>query len=248
MATFSELGIPFVLFEASANATSNYVGLAYCRLCNARDQHCFAVGELILPCPICGAENGFNTHTRQGVSCRSCACRIAFPEFFTNFKNLYLCYNCLRAGKGAMTKDTEFGAVTSKQAFQGLTHGGPGVRSSDFELVLVDGAEDWYAVRVPSEHLFELLRTPTFNSFQQEVWLFCCKRPMTYLGEWDAVMKSSHRPSDEKAFFDRIVELDEAYKEIVWEKKGIYGGHAGIALDIFQCKSCNRFRAVHDPS
>ncbi len=81
-----------------------------------------------------------------------------------------------------MTKSTEFGMVSCDQAFQGVTHGVPGLRTDQFEVVLMDPEEDWYGVRVPSEHLWELLRTPGFHSWQDECWLFCCHRPMTYLG------------------------------------------------------------------
>jgi hypothetical protein len=54
MATFADLGIPFLLFEAPTDEPSDYAGLATCRLCGGRNRHCFELGigdALILPCP-----------------------------------------------------------------------------------------------------------------------------------------------------------------------------------------------------
>src|SRR5262249_9228104 len=67
MATFAELSIPFLLFEAPTTEASDYAGSATCRLCGGRDRHCFELGigdALIWPCPDCGAENGLDAHDR----------------------------------------------------------------------------------------------------------------------------------------------------------------------------------------
>ena len=127
---------------------------------------------------------------------------------------IYVCYACLRAGKGAMTKDTEFGMVSWEQASQGITHGIPGLKTNDFELVLIDPDEEWYGVRMPEEHLFELLRTPAFHTWQGERWLFCCKQPMTYAGGWDHVSEAQFVPDDQKEFVEGIVHPDE--RDWVW--------------------------------
>ncbi len=196
MMTFAELGIPFPLFEAPTSEASHYVGLSTCSICGVKEQHTFhlRVGcAVILRCS-CGAENGLNTSDRKDIPCRGCG--DAIPVWWILGDDpIDICYPCLRAGKGAITKDTEFGMVSWEQAFQGITHGAPGLRTDQFELVEIDPEEDWYGVRVPNQHLFELLRTPTFSSWQGERWLFCCKRPMTYVGDWQHV-NSTLRPSD----------------------------------------------------
>src|SRR5262249_55278095 len=212
MTTFAELGVPFPLFEAPTSEASDYVGLSSCRLCGGRDRHCFVLDigcALIQPCPACGVDNGLDVHDRNDVPCRSCRSTVPFPESLKNKKNLHICYTCLRAGKGAITTDTEFGMVSWEQAFQGITHRVPGLRSSDFQLWPIDPDEDWYAVRVPQEHLVELLRTPTYGTWQGERWLFCCKRPMTYLGEWATLLKSPRRPDDPRASFEEVIDPED---------------------------------------
>ena len=171
MATFAALGIPFPLFEATTTEASDNAGLATCRLCGRGDQHCFELGigdALSLPCPSCGMENGLDAADRADAPCRSCSSIVPFPEPLKARKQLLLCYECLRTGKAAMTNDTEFGMVSWDQALAGVTLGGPGLRTEQLEVVLIDPDEGWYGVRIPGEHLWELLRTPGFQSWQGE--------------------------------------------------------------------------------
>jgi uncharacterized protein CbrC (UPF0167 family) len=247
MTTFAELGIPFPLFEAPTSEASAYVGLSSCRLCDGRDRHCFVLDigcAVVRPCPACGVDNGLAAHDREATPCRSCGSTVPFPESLKHKKTLHVCYTCLRAGKGAITKDTEFGMVSWAQAFEGVTHGLPGLRTNEFELVPVAPEEDWYGVRVPAEHLFELLRTPTYGTWQGERWLFCCKRPMTYIGEWANVLKSPRRPDDPRACFEQVIDPHEQSKEWVWE--GLSRGTGSVCLYVFRCKTCGRFRSTWD--
>ena len=117
MATFAELGIPFPLFEAPTTEASDYVGLATCRLCGGRECHCFELGtgdSLILPCPACGVGNGLSAGDRAATPCRSCGSTVPFPDKLKTRKQLLVCYDCLRGGKAAMTKSTEFGMVRGR--------------------------------------------------------------------------------------------------------------------------------------
>ncbi|MEO6811656.1 MAG: CbrC family protein, partial [Isosphaeraceae bacterium] len=177
MTTFSDLGIPFPLFEAPTTEATDFTGLATCRLCGGRDRQCFELRSrdaLILSCPACGGENGLDADSQSDIRCRSCEALVSLPELLKTKKQLLVCYACLQAGNAAMTKDTEFGMVSWEQAFRGVTHGLPGLQTDQFERVLVSPEEDWYGARIPAEHLWELLRTPSFHSWQGERWLFCC--------------------------------------------------------------------------
>ena len=244
MATFSELGIPFPLFEAPTSEASDYAGQATCRLCGGPDRHCFDLGSrnsLILPCPSCGIDNGLIAADRADKPCRSCGRVVPFPEALRTKKQLLVCYDCLRAGRAAFSKATEFGGVTEAQAFDGVTDGVPGLRTDQFEVVPVHSEEDWYGVRVPAEHLWELLRTPGFHSWQDERWLFCCRQPMSYLGDWrDAV--EVLRPEDQDSFFQSLLDPDDEVRQ-----EGFEAFEAGsICLYVYRCRSCFRCRATWD--
>ena len=132
--------------------------------------------------------------------------------------------------------------VSWEQALQGVTHGVPGLQTDEFEMVLIESEDEWRGVRVPSEHLFELLRTPGFVTWQGEHWLFCCKQPMTYLGEWVSMLKSSHRPQDPRKFFDSVVAAAGGEPEGLWD----HFGKASPCHYVFQCRSCGRHRAYWD--
>jgi uncharacterized protein CbrC (UPF0167 family) len=248
MTTFTQLGAPFPLFEAPTSEASEYVGLSSCRLCGAGGRHCFRLDigcAVVLPCPACGVENGLDAHDRKDTPCESCGSTVPFPEPLRKVKDLHLCHGCLRAGRGAMTKNTEFGMVSWEQASQGITHGMPGLETAEFERVPIDPDEDWYGVRVPHEHLFELLRTPSFITWQDETWLFCCKRPMTYLGEWASVMSLQFRGAEPRAVFDRVFDPANSSKEWVWER--LSGRRLDtICVYVFQCKTCDRLGSTWD--
>jgi uncharacterized protein CbrC (UPF0167 family) len=247
MTTFAELGVPFPLFEAPTSEASDYVGLSSCRMCDDRDRHCVELGigdAVVLPCPACGLENGLDAQDRKDTPCRSCGSPVPLPESLKN-QALHICHDCLRSGRGAIKKGTEFGLVTWEQASQGITHGLPGLETTDFERVLIDADEDWYGVRVPHEHLFELLRTPSFNTWQDETWLFCCKRPMTYIGEWASVLKFQFRETEPRAVFESVFDPDDSSKEWVWER--LSGRKWDTICDyVFQCNTCGRFGSTWD--
>jgi uncharacterized protein CbrC (UPF0167 family) len=49
--------------------------------------------------------------------------------------------------------------------------------------------------------MLELLRTPSYPSIQGERWLFCCKGPMTYVGQWSRQKFTEMAPDgDGRAF------------------------------------------------
>jgi uncharacterized protein CbrC (UPF0167 family) len=171
-----------------------------------------------------------------------CAAEIAFP-IPGDHEEIRICYDCLRDGKGAISKDTEFGMVSWQQALEGRTHGVPGLQTDQFEVVPINADEEWYAVRVPEVHLWELLRTPTFSTWQGERWLFCCQQPMTYVGTWDDVSEPGHSLDELRAFFDSL-SLDDAIQDLAWE--GIERGSSPVCIYVFRCKSCDSRRASWD--
>ncbi len=238
--TFTELGIPFPLFEAPAICAEGlYVGVGRCSLCGERNRHCFNLeqgAELIVPCRKCKAENGLLIDGRESARCHACAAKVRFPLFLT--RKLRGCYACLRSGRFALPKDTELGLISWEQTIEGITHGAPNLAHPDFEMVPREGG--WTGARLPQTVMLELLRTPTYETWQGERWLFCCARPMVFVGEWNRQDFAQHAPDgDGRRLYDQVVE-DAA--EGFWEqmqdvRSGVY---------VFRCGACSRLRAHWD--
>lgn len=236
---FSELGIPFPLFEAEVHEASEYVGSRKCSICE-RQGHGFRLGigcALMIKCPKCGLENGLDANDCETTPCRGCKCDIRFPQSLVD-EEIIACFDCLRVGKAAICKDTELGAVFWEQAFDGLTHGIPGMSRADFELV--ESEDGWVSARLPQQVLFELLRTPKYMSIQGEVWLFCCQRPMIYLGNWSRVRFSQEaKNGDGKSLMEQIIEdvVPGLWEDELHDTTGIY---------VFRCPTCGKRRGTWD--
>lgn len=204
--TFADLNAPFSLFSAPIEDATEYVGDGRCSLCGREADPCFELGigaAVMVACPKCGAENGMDADDREEQGCVSCGSSIPFP--IESEEDILTCYSCLRSGKAAITSDTELGAVFWEVAAEGRTHGVPGLNHPDFEMVETDSG--WVQARVEKEHLYELLRTPNYSTIQGEVWQFCCKRPMTYVGTWRQADFDLHASDGNgRALFDQIVQ------------------------------------------
>ncbi len=236
--TFAELGIPFPLFHGPTEQASEYCGVSTCSLCGTKLQHCFLLGigcDVLCDCPSCKTSNGLDADDREDGSCRSCQAIVPFPIKDAEIK---ACYSCLRSGKAAITKDTELGMVSLEQAFEGVTHGLPGLNRSDFEMVQRES--DWVGARLPQEFMFELLRTPTYNSIQGERWQFCCRRPMVFIGEWSREEFKNRAPAGRaRRYFEQIVQdsVPGLWEDELNEVTGVY---------VFRCPSCDKVTAHWD--
>jgi len=237
--TFDDLGIPFPLFDGPSNQASDYCGVGICSLCGSKRQHCFRLDigcALMRDCPACGAQNGLDANDREDSPCRQCGAMVPFPDLGDD--EIKACYNCLRSGKAAITKDTELGMISWEQAFEGVTHGIPGLNHSDFEMVSKE--DDWVGARLPHEMMFELLRTPTYSTIQGERWQFCCRRPMVFVGEWTRD-EFTRRASDGdgRRLFEEIVQdpVPGLWEDRLHDITGVY---------VFRCPSCRRMTAHWD--
>ena len=242
--TFLELGIPFPLYDAEVAPAddSDYAGIGTCCICSTRNTPCFNLGigtALVIPCPSCATENGLDVHDKAAIVCRECGVSIPFPDDVAKRKEPKTCYECLRAGKAAITKDTEFGMVSWDQAFSGITNGVPGLRQNQFETVVIDADDEWVGVRLPREIMYELIRTPNYGTWQGECWLFCCCYPMTFVGEWQQEEFNLRAPDgDGQNLYYSVV---EDVPEETWDDLG-----HGLSVYVFECKTCCKLRAHCD--
>ena len=151
------------------------------------------------------------------------------------------CYNCLRAGKVNNTLDTELGMIRVEDAEKGLTHGLPLSNPpvvGEYELVphpvdpnLPD--QNWFHIRIDSEYLLELLRSPIYHTWQGDNWQFCCQRPCAFLGSLPAGALSN---TDSIANWFRSPDW-------VAVRNRDFGS---LTYYVFQCVTCGAFRHHED--
>jgi uncharacterized protein CbrC (UPF0167 family) len=237
--TFQDLGIPFPLFEAPASEAHEYRGKRHCSLCRQEGVHCFELGigaAVVVHCPVCAVETGLDANSRAGRACAACHNHLEFPHMGRG--PVLACYTCVRSGRAAMTKDTELGMIGHEEALRAVTLGVPGLDHPDFEMVPLD--DGWVGAKLPMPMMLELLRTPGYPAIQGETWLFCCKAPMVYVGEWSRRKFVEMAPDGNgRAFFDSVVQdaIDGLWEDNLGDTTGIY---------VFRCAACRKYQAHWD--
>ncbi len=99
------------------------------------------------------------------------------------------------------------------------------------------------AVRLPREAMFALLRTPTYSTWQGERWLFCCRRPMTYVGNWrEEDFERAAPDGDPERFFHEVIGEPMSEAPGLWESAAT--GY--VSVYVFRCPACGRHRGHYD--
>ncbi|WP_165797430.1 CbrC family protein [Solimonas fluminis] len=155
--------------------------------------------------------------------------------------NITTCYSCLRQGRAAIGKDSAFGMISWQQAMEGVTHGAPELEAQGYELI--DKGDDWYGVRLPKELMLELLRTPSYVTWQGDVWQFCCGAPMSFIGEWSkADFNNAAQDGAGRALFAQVMSEDAL---MVWDRNDL---GEGSYCYVFRCPGCKALKAHMDMS
>lgn len=151
------------------------------------------------------------------------------------------CYTCFRTDRVRVTQNTELGLVTPEDALAGLTGGVPasldldprGTRSSPSDENDGDADDPFVRFHVDVQPLQELLRTPSYTTWQGESWLFCHAAPMIFLGDRAVVDLD---PEDLPAMLapEVIDDPEEFLDEVLQQKRFLY---------VFRCAHCNERRA-----
>jgi uncharacterized protein CbrC (UPF0167 family) len=119
---------------------------------------------------------------------------------------------------------------------RGVTFGAPGLDRPGFDLVpLSDG---WVGARLPT--MLELVRTSGYSTIQGERWLFCCKMPMVYVGEWSREILGNGARWQRA----RILPSDTVHDTIdgLWEDQL----HDATGIYVFRCAMCRKYSAHWD--
>lgn len=269
MTTFADLGIAFPLFEAPVRACASHVGPQVCPLCNTEQRYFQRISEVawVGPCPDCGttnrrtADEGTFDGTNFAWRCSACEANLTSLILKWAEEKRLVCYRCVKERGIKFVKDTEFGMVDPGSVSTGITGGVPGLAEAEgFELVVVD--ENWndtdieeyrvvsMGVRIDPEHLRELLRTPTYFGWQEETWLFCCRRPMIFVGHWFDVVRVL-APPDRGELFRQIYETvspDFAWPCDDYQAASSQFEKSDPEMYVFRCPECQRLRGHVDCS
>ena len=238
MTTFPDLGVSFPLFEGPIEDAVEFAGPGTCSLCPRESSVRFELGigsDVLVACPGCELLAALDADDADDGTCRRCGHPVPYP---TTGETTHCCFECLRAGRAAITKDSELGMFTWEEALSGVSHGIPGLSLPDFEMVTHDGG--WTGARVAIPLIVELLRTPTYSTIQGERWLFCCKEPMVFLGRWSRQQFSQQAPDgDGKALLEVMLgrSVPGLWEDTLHDITGIYP---------FRCGTCSRKRAHWD--
>jgi uncharacterized protein CbrC (UPF0167 family) len=221
-----------------------------------------SVDDLIVPCPSCGQPTVAEA-SGKAQRCVSCGQPVSLDDPVTARHG---CWRCLRDGRWASTMGTEAGMVRWEDAVRGRTHGMPffdepawiatadGLQRDDQDgpQVLLAGfatvpTEDdgWREVVIPSELLLELIRTPSYSTWQGEAWLFHCGRPMRYIGRWArAQFDDAAEDGDGRMLARQIADLPS----IQWDH-GLPedpSTRSNVRVYLFECTACDSRRGHWD--
>lgn len=229
MPTFADLGIDLPLFGADVSEASKWSPEGICAVCGIkRAGFMIGIGDYVaLSCASCGTLT-YAAADGRPEPCHQCSEPVCLES---PIEEEHGCWQCLRSGAWASTKDTEAGLVTPLHAAAGETHGRPyppgalaetAWSESEDEGTTLGGwpvgppnADGWRAARVPSSVLNDLVRTPTYVTWQGDASLFHCGTAMRYLGLWgkaDFTRAAQNGSAQELAYRTAGIH-DEAYAE-----------------------------------
>ncbi len=240
--TFQDLGLEFPLFEAPLSCASGFLGDQTCSICSQRAP-CFRGGigvDVNVTCGKCGTVNvELGNEVADGSrECKRCNASLSLlvgPE-----GEPVICYDCLRAGRATITKDTEFGLVRREDAERGQTLGVPHLETKMFDTIPTD-EDGWSAAVIPESDLNELIRTPGYTSWQGDIWLFCCSKPMVFVGEWGIEDFRQHSADGNVGAL--VAKMSHPSEAQHWH--GMFPDW-GVNFYVFRCSGCGKYRAHND--
>ena len=164
-----------------------------------------------------------------------------------------VCYTCLRNRCARFNKNTVIGSLRDDSHLDAIGVKESQIRGYGFANLgphpLAPSKPDWHLVATDPGLLTELSITPNFNCWSDCTWIFCCQRPMTYLGIWKVPQFLANANGVAIELFFNSVMIDEWDRvpnpdlNAVWEKDALdpCGGPY-----VFQCQSCDTFKANND--
>jgi uncharacterized protein CbrC (UPF0167 family) len=261
-------GMPFPLFRAPLRDVSTLLRDVGCSVCGVRQAYAFPLADhdaVIRPCLRCarpvGLRRGWYRKPPEPTVGPHCGFANPWPadradpvppdpaDPYDIGKLVPVCYACLRAGRVAISHETESFIVDYPRAVRGLAS----LRDPAFAatqnlpttvLTTYDDGSQSLAIPLPHSLLFELLRTPHHSALQSEYWPWHCGTVMAYVGRWEQDDFNRHAGGDGGyAWFarhlppSRFVEAEDMWD---WLENGI------AWTCVYQCQTCGLHRVYVD--
>lgn len=251
--TFAELGRPFAFFEAPIEEAAGLDPIGHCSICLYLPKPTLKLGVgsgVVVRCRMCGTPHALDADLQEDTRCRACGRRLKFPrlEELWDFigkkrkQTVIACCDCLRSGRAAISKLTEYGIVTWESALEGLIDWVPEGASCPMRVVRLGWGR--HGALVPGRALLELVCTPMYRSWMTPVWLFCCGEPMTYIGAWSKEQFQRAAPDgDGKAL---LAEVLTDGRRLAHDALWYHGFGYDPRVYVFRCRHCGRLRANWD--
>lgn len=264
MPTFADLGIDLPLFAADVSEASGWSPEGRCVVCS-QERAGFDIGiggYVAIECASCRVTT-YASADGRAEPCHACGQPVSLD---TPVEDEHGCWRCLADGRWAGTVDTEAGMVTPLHALSGRTNGVPVVAMRTWAIGTAGDTEinpdtdtpttvagwpgtqpddgGWSAAIIPAEVLQELVRTPSYSTWQGECWRFHCGRAMTFVGPWGADDFRAASPDGDGAASARaIADIND------WAWEGVApkpAADASVGVYMFRCATCGEHRGHWD--
>jgi len=130
--------------------------------------------------------------------------------------------------------------------------GGGGVEEADTHVPLVAGfpttepnEDGWRGVVIPAEVLLDLVRTPSYITWQGEQWLFHCQQAMQYIGRWGrSQFNAAAIDGDGRALAIAIADLNPDAWDLGLAAQP--SNNSSVTVYMFRCTKCGAHRGHWD--
>lgn len=182
---------------------------------------------------------GLNAGRRE-TQCLKCGEINLWPADM-DMDETYTCFDCLKAGRVAITHTSELGIITWPDAVRGL------VRDGCERIARRHGLEIWVDdewgdpvtyLRVAPEPLLELLSTPVHSCWQEEHWPFHCGAFCAYLGHWTREDFERQAPGSGRAWYTEH-HVDNHGESWAWIDES-------FETSVYRCRKCGKHMVYTD--
>ncbi len=227
------MSLEFPLYKAPVTKSPCYAGQGVSILSGAASEHCFRMGIgacLVVVCPSCEAENRFNCGANEIGTCKVCHSAVLSDPHADRL----ISYEEFRSGLGLITKDSEVGLFSEWDLDTEWSDRDPEIVAESLQYYKLG----WMREKISRDDIYELLRTPDYETWQGDHWLFHDEKPMIFVGEWTNDDFLAHKGEQT---------LEDFYISVFGQEfRDIVEGADDVCKYVFQSQDGRVFRGHYD--